>query len=537
MTGDRTFEHRLGGLDFLLARGAETYPDRVVIDDRLNGLCLTYGALRDRAIRLAHALRGLGIGGGDRVAYAFYNEHASIEALFACSMLGAIAVPLNTRLNPKEAAPYLAAQGCRLFLARTDLAGLAAGSGITPVIIRGAPADLGPGVAVLDYEALLAGASGAPMPPGARWEDPYMFAMTGGTTGGSKAVAWTHGGSMFDILTVIAHLGIRRGFSTICLAPTYHAAGLGWAFMPSFWQGGRIIFPASPSFSPVAVHHTVAADQVDYLFMVPAMIGPLRRSWDGTPHHGVKSVCIASAPTPEVQRRQLVEMFPAADIVIAYGMTESFSVSVQTPADLLAYPASVGEPAMCSRVRIVDDDGRPLPAGSTGQIVTRTLAMGLGYNNDPVNTAATFKPCTDDPEGLDWIFTGDVGRLDPDGRVTIVDRSKDIVISGGENVPTVEVETVLMSGPGIRECAVVGLPDATWGERVCAVVVCDGGPEGDAERARSLLALCRDRLARYKVPKQFCFIDALPRSAFGKVLKRDLKNYTFERLYETAALD
>ena len=528
MSSSNSSNHRVGGLDFVLARGAETYPDRVVIDDRLNGVCLTFAELRKRSMQLARALQRLGICKGDRVAYAFFNEHASIEALFACAVLGAIAVPLNTRLHPEEASRYVAAQGCKVFMARSDLIALVASTEVEYVVERTTSTSPRPaGDTTLNYEEIIGTESGIPMPPSARWEDPYMYAMTGGTTGGSKAVSWTHGGSMFDILSVIASLGIKRNYSTICLAPTFHAAGLGWAFMPSFWQAGKIIFSSSPSFSPELLHATLAEEDVQFLFLIPAMIGPIYRAWNRIPITCVKSVCVASAPTPETLRRYLAEIFPEADIVTAYGMTESFSVTVQNPEDLLTYPASVGEPALDSRVRILDAKGREVPRGVTGHIVTRTLAMGLGYNNDPESTAMTFKKCGDDPEGLDWIFTGDLGTMDQSGRVEIVDRLKDIIISGGENVPSIEVETVIMSHPAVRECAVVGIPDDQWGELVSAVIVKGEDKLHDHEMASEILELCRAHLSGYKIPKCFYFIDALPRSSFGKVLKRDLREMEF----------
>lgn len=529
-------ERRLGGIDFILARGAEVYPNKTALDDRLNGVKLSYEQVRARASQLARALAQLGVGKGDRVAYAFYNEHPSIEAVFACCLLGAVAVPLNNRLSPAETIPYIDAQGCRVFMAREELAALGAETAVEHVVIRGGHAGGGSGDGALDYETLLAEQSGARLPPRARWEDPYILAMTGGTTGDSKAVVWTHGGCLMDTLTVIAHLGIGRNYNSVCYAPTYHAAGLGWAFLPPFWQGGTIIFPPTAAFSPSFFHDVLEQEEVHCLFLVPAMIGPIHKAWDGRPLTGVRSICIASAPTPKVLREKLAEIFPESDIVIGYGMTESFSITAQRPADFLAFPDGVGEPSLDARVRIVDDDGNILGPGETGQIVTRTLAMGLYYNNDPDNTAATFKTCRDDHEGLEWIHTGDVGRIDADGRVTIVDRVKDVIITGGENVASVQIETVLSEHPQVRECAVVGLPDERWGELVCAVVVKASEDLDDRDLAAELVASCRGRLGGYKIPKRLVFIDALPRSPFGKVLKRTLRETDFARVVEAADL-
>ena len=522
-------ERRTGGYDFILARAAETYPDRTAIDDRLNAVRLSYAELRARVMRLARALRRLGVQKGDRVAYAFFNEHASIEAMFACSVLGAVAVPLNTRLHKSEASRYISAQECEVFLAREDLAGFGDDASVKYRIVRGTgkrPSG------ALDYETLLGAEEAAALPPAARWEDPLMLAMTGGTTAGSKSVVWTHGGCMIDVLTVIVHLGVKRDYKTIAFAPTYHAVGLGRGFMPSFWQAGTVIFPATPGFSPAFLHQVAAVEDVHYVMLVPGMIEPLYRAWDGRPIGCLKSVSVSSAPTPLRLRRQLAEMFPTADLMMGYGMTESFSISLQRPADFLGHPEGVGEPSLDARVRIVDDDGRSVPRGEVGHIVARTLAMGLYYNNDAENTRLTFRRCTDDPEGMEWIFTGDLGRLDPDGRVTIVDRAKDIIISGGENVSSAEVEAAIIEHPKVRECAIVGLPDERWGEAVCAVVVKTAEDIADEALAREILAHCRRRLGGYKLPKRIAFLDVLPRSPFGKVLKRDLRKSHFARLVD-----
>lgn len=511
-------ERRLGGIDFILRRTAEIHPGRIAIDDRLNRVALTYEELRARSSRLARALIARGVGKGDPVAYAFFNEHASLEILFACCMAGAVAVPLNNRLAPAEAREYLARQDVRAFVGNAALAGLVDGVALDTLILRGS--DLPEGA--LDYEAALAGQSGDALPPQASWEDCYMMAMTGGTTGGPKAAVWSHGGCLMDTLAVLTHMEIKRGTASLCLAPTYHAAGLGWSVLPVLWQGGRLIMPPTPAFNARFVLDTLRREDIRYLMIVPAMIAPLADAWDGVPVTGLQSMCVASAPTPEPQRRRLQAMFPNAGIIAGYGMTETFSMCLQTMGEFLDFPASVGEPSAVTRVRIVDEDGKPVPRGEVGHILGRTMAMSLYYNNDPQNTAGTFRTLPGDPEGLEWMWTGDVGFMDDDGRVTIVDRAKDIIISGGENVPSVEVETVLLSHPAVKECAVVGKPDERWGERVVAVLVKQAGAPDDAALAAEAAALCRDRLAGYKVPKQFAFVDALPRSPFGKVLKRDL---------------
>jgi acyl-coenzyme A synthetase/AMP-(fatty) acid ligase len=187
-------------------------------------------------------------------------------------------------------------------------------------------------------------------------------------------------------------------------------------------------------------------------------------------------------------------------------------------------------------VRIVDDEGRAVAPHTPGHVVTRTLGQSLYYNNDPINTANTFKPCADDPEELDWVFTGDIGYMDVDGKITLLDRAKDVIITGGENVPSTEVESILMLHPEVVECAVIGLPDDRWGEMVCAVLVSSAGATSRVQLSRQLHDACRKQLAGFKVPKRFVFVANLPRNAFGKILKRDLRLTAFDEVYDADRL-
>ena len=529
-------ERRLAGIDFMLVRAAELTPNRIAIDDQAAGKQFTYEALAQRVNRLANGLSQIGVVKGDRVAYAFHNGHRGIEALFACSLLGAIAIPLNTRLTPAEAGSFMTAQGCSCFLADNDLAVMAAEITINRrVIYQLDPATSNQQPGDHDYEALIEQSPARAPLPNARWEDSFALGMTGGTTGGSKAVVWTHGGFMMDILGVIAQLAIRRGENTISFAPTYHIAGLGWAVLPILWQSGTVIFPPTPMFSPEFLLERVRQGGIGYLFMVPAMIEPLYAAWDGEPVTEIRRIGMASAPTFEAQRRKMVEIFPEAELMTGYGMTETFSITLQEPDDFLGHPTGCGYPAMVARVKIIDEAGNPLPQGETGEVVARTLALGSYYNN-PTATEQAFRPLADDPDGVSWMHTGDVGRLDAEGRLEILDRIKDVVISGGENVTSAEVEGVVARHADVVECGVFGQTDPTWGEVVCVAIVRRPGPLSDSNLAAEIVALCRESLAGFKIPRRLMMVDALPRSAFGKVLKRDLRNSEFTQIMEITEL-
>lgn len=512
-------ERQQPGLDLILRRNVELFPDRIALDDRSHGRTFTFSELYKRSTRLARALQSQGVEKGDLVAYAFFNEHASIEALFACCILGAVAVPLNNRLAQVEARDYLNRQHCKVFMSNVELIPMGADTDVSIRIVRGG-SDLPDETS--DYENLLAAEEDTPLPAVSTWGDPYMMAMTGGTTGGPKAAVWGHGGLMMDILSVMVHMEIKRRTCTVMVAPTYHAAGLGWALLPCLWQGGKVILPPTPAFDPAFLLSECATGEVKYLMLVPAMIEPMYKAWDGKPIKGVESAAVASAPTPETQRRKLQEIFPDTHIFNGYGMTETFSMAVQSAGEWLDMPTSAGEPSAVTRIRLVDDEGRRVPTGEIGHVMGRTVSMCLYYNNDPDNTASAFKPMVDDPEGLEWMATGDMGYLDEDGILTLVDRAKDVVITGGENVHSVEVENIILSHSGVTEVGIIGLPDDTWGERVVAVLVKSDPALDEEQLAAEVLKICRDNLAGFKVPKQVAYLEALPRTPFGKVLKREM---------------
>jgi fatty-acyl-CoA synthase len=527
-----TLGHPGGGIEFMLHRAAEIYPSRLAIDDRLNGIRCTYAQLRSRSIRLARGLQAIGVGKGDVVATAFRNEVMAIESIFACAMIGAISAPLNPRLAPPEARQFINLQNVRAFIGRSAFANFIEGTEVKHAVFCGATEGCPADVIIHDYEAIQTGHSDSPFPPRAGLDDPYIIVMTGGTTGGPKGATWSHGGGLIDMLSIMSHWNIRPGQKALCSAPIYHGAGLGWACMPIIWQAGTVIFPGETSFDPETFLRTVRDDLVDCLFIVPALIAPLHSKWDGTPIYTVSSIAISSAPVPKGLRIKVAEMFPSAEKLVCYGMTECCSISMQQPRDFLNFGESVGEPAVVARVRIVDDEGRAVAAHTAGNVVTRTLGQSLYYNNDPRNTANTFKPCPDDPEELDWVFTGDIGQMDVDGRITLLDRAKDVIITGGENVPSTEVESVLMLHPEVLECAVIGLPDDRWGEMVCAVLVSSVGPVSRLQLSRELHDACREQLAGFKVPKRFVFVANVPRNAFGKILKRDLRLVAFDEVYD-----
>ena len=530
----RNPERQLANIAWMVSRGAELHPDRIAIDDLLSQRQLSYGELNARIIQFARGMIGAGIGEGDMVATMFWNEHAIVETIFACARIGAVVAPLNVRLLGSEVTEYVNDHDCRAIVTNAEFAGLFAGA--TPTI-RIAKGDI---EGWQDYEAVIAAQTDTEMPMATCFDEPWRLVSTGGTTGKSKGVLHSHVGTLFTVLADIAEYGIRRFWQTLSVLPAYHVAGMEWGLFTILWRGGTVVFPATKSFDPVRYLAEVRTRDIEYLPLVPALINPLFNAWDGIPLTGPRTVVTTAAPTSAPLRRKLSEMFPEADILVAAGLSESLNMATQSRGELLEYPESIGMPHIDTRVLILDDHDRPVPRGEPGHIAMRNFNTALGYHRNAEATAATWRLRRNDPEGLEWCFTGDIGVMDEDGRISIVDRSKDVIITGGESVPSVEVETVYAECPDIRDCAAVGVEDTHWGEAILLVTVriapkteasSDQRP-ADEDLANDLFLFGRDRLAGFKVPRKIAFVDALPRSHFGKVLKRDLREQSFKRIFD-----
>ena len=521
-------ERQRMGISHFVSRAAELHPDRVAIDDLLNRRTLNYVELDARINRLGRALIRQGVRRGDIVASMLRNEHALVETVFACARIGAIVAPLNVRLIAGEVAEYVNDHGCRTALADTEFADRFEDTGVEFRISFG---DVTPS-GWEDYESLLAVEDPASLPAVTSLDDPYRLVMTGGTTGKSKGVLHSQGGSVITVLADVAEYGIGRGWQTLTILPGYHVAGMEWGMFTIFARAGTVVFPASTSFDPVAYLDEVRTRGIEYLPLVPAVINPLYDAWDGVPLEAPRTVVTTAAPTPLALRRKLAELFPAADIFAAAGLSESLNLATQGPGEFLDQPAAIGEPHLDTRVLILDDDDRSVARGMPGNIAMRNFNTALGYHRNPEAAAVTWRPRQGDPEGLYWCFTGDIGAMDAEGRITLVDRSKDVVKTGGESVPSVEVETTYTGHPHIRDCAAIGVEDERWGEAILLVAVPEADAPDDSELAALLFSWGRGEMSAFKVPKKIAFVDELPRSHFGKVLKRELRDRDFHRVFD-----
>ncbi|WP_034271457.1 acyl-CoA synthetase [Haloechinothrix halophila] len=488
------------------ARRARKTPDTVAVisgDDRW-----TYAQQYQRATRLAHALRQLGVRRGDRVAMLAPNHPVFLETLFASGMLGAVFVPLNTRLAAPELAHCLTDSGSGVLIYAPEYAAVVTETGYSGrrVAVANAGAD------ALDIEELIASQVSEPLDEPVSLDDACMIMYTSGTTGKPKGAVLTHGNITWNSLNVVIDVDLAGDEVTLVVAPLFHTAGLNMTCLPTLLKGGTVIL--EPTFDPDRVLELIEHRRVTYLFGVPAMYDAIAASprWPEADLSSLRQLTCGGAPVPPATIRTYLERGLAFSQ--GYGMTETSPGALYLTRDMSETKAgSAGVPHFFTDVRLVDPDGIDVGQGEKGEILVSGPTVMAGYWNLPDETARSYH------DG-EWFRTGDVGVTDEDGFVSIVDRVKDVIISGGENIYPAEVESVLLEHPAVTECAVVGIPDEKWGEVGRAVVAVTT----DAEVSETdLLEFLSTTLARYKVPKSVAIVDELPRNAAGKVLRKTVR--------------
>ncbi len=509
------------GLGSWPARRARKTPHRtaLIFEDRPT----TYAELHRRATRLAHALRGLGIRRGDRVAYLGPNHPSFLETLFATGMLGGVFVPLNIRLAAAEIAYQLADSGTSALVYAAPHAALvdriSGEAGVRAYVTVAGPVgggeggDVGGGDgAALRYEDLLAGGADDPIDEPVGLDDVCMIMYTSGTTGQAKGAALTHGNITWNAVNFLIDQDLIAEEVALVSAPLFHTAGLNTLTLPVLLKGGTCVLVAA--FDADATLDLVKRHRVTLMFGVPTMYWQVLRSprWEGADLSSVRILTCGGAPVPPA----LIAAYQARGLtfVQGYGMTEaSPGVLFLDAAHAESKAGSAGVPHFFTDVRVVDPTMAEVEPGGTGEVVVSGPHVMSGYWGRPDETAAAF---TDG-----WFHTGDAAKVDEDGYVFIVDRIKDVIISGGENIYPAEVEAALLEHPDVLECAVIGVSDDTWGEVGRAIVV---PRPGSGLSAGDLVASLADRLARYKIPKSVVFAEELPRNAAGKILKATLRN-------------
>ncbi len=507
----------------LLARAARLHPKNAAIVDR--GAVVDYAAFHARSTRLAAHWRGLGLAPGDRVSVLCWNRSEFLEAYFAGAFAGLVVNPLNVRLSAAEQVEVLRDCGSRHLIAQAAFAPL-----VAEMLALGAPVErvtwIGGSATVsvpsVEYECALRAAPGAFTAVEPAGDAPAHLYYTSGTTGRPKGVILTHRNVVTHALGTLAELGISERDTWAHVAPLFHLADA-WATFAVTWAGGR--HAHLERFEARAALELMERERVTITNLIPTMLNLMvadetaaARDWSG-----LRAILSGGAPiAPEVVRR-IVETF-RCEYVQTYGMTETspyLTLSLlkehlkRLPLDeQMRYRAKTGRAFATVELRVVGEDGREVPADekTVGEIRVRGETVTPGYWNRPEETAAAFQ------DG--WLKTGDLAVIDGEGYVTIVDRAKDMIITGGEKVYSTEVEHVLYAHPAVLEAAVYGAPDPVWGESVCAAVVLR---PGRATEAGEIVAFCRARLTHYKAPKHVQFLPELPRTGSGKIAKRLLR--------------
>jgi long-chain acyl-CoA synthetase len=481
-----------------LARAVQVAPERVAV--RCGATELTYAQMWERCRRLAGALRGLGLADGDRVAVVGANCHRYLELYQAIPGAGLAIVPLNPRHAPAELGYALEDSGARMLFAGAGID--APLDGLERVI------DLGDG-----YEELLAEASPADFPD----LEPDTLAglfYTGGTTGAAKGVMLTHRNLLANALHFQVCWRFRPETCWLIVAPLFHAAG-SIAVLATVWNAGEQV--VLRAFDPGAALDLIERFGVTATLVVPTMLAALTEEQLIRPRD-ISTLCRLShggAPIATETLRRARAAFPDTTFLHIYGATETSPIATLLPDEELLLDApqarSCGQPAVGVEVTIRDQLGERVPTGEVGELAIRGDNVMVGYWNKPKETAAALA------DG--WYRSGDLGYQDEHGYIYLVDRAKDMIVTGGENVYCSEVEEALFSHPAVAEAAVFGIPDERWGEAVHAVVV-----PREAVCEDDLLEHCRRLIAGYKLPKAIELrSEPLPKSAAGKVLKRELR--------------
>jgi long-chain acyl-CoA synthetase len=473
-----------------------------------------------RAARLAGALSALGYRPGDRIGILSLNSDRYLECFFGLAWSGLVFVPINTRLAPTEIVYWLTDSGCSgLFVDDTFQAILAEVRPQIPDVrhvihIGDAPTPSGQ----YAYDPLIAAANPA-TDAGRRGDDLAGIFYTGGTTGRSKGVMLSHANILANAQNLLPGADAGPDMRYIHAAPMFHLADGAMTFLATAYGGIHYFLPR---FDPAAMLQAIAEHRITHALIVPTMINMLVHHPEVTKRNlsSLRKVIYGASPMPEAVIRRALEVIPGARFTQAYGQSEASPVMTLLPSEYHCFDGpfagrmkSAGQAVLGCEIRINDVDDNEVPFGTVGEICGRGPLVMLGYWNQPELTAHTLRN--------GWLHTGDGGYMDEAGFVYVVDRMKDMIVSGGENVYSAEVEEALYSHPAVAECAVIGVPDEAWGERVHAVVrLKPGRLTTEAE----LIASCHTHIANYKCPRSLDIREEpLPLSGAGKILKTELR--------------
>ena len=500
-------------IGLLISKRAYLHPDRLALNDALAGRKFSYAELNNRVNRVCSVLNSVGLTRGDRVAILAFNGHEFLESFFACARIGLVAVPINCRLTTTEITYILKDCGAKAMVFDSEFASAIEevqamgeqGSDIEDWLeIRGKEVDF-----ARDYEHMISSQGSEDPPATAGGEDNLFIMYTSGTTGLPKGAVHTHNTVFWSVLNYSVTAGMHFDDTHLVFLPLFHIAALVGA-VSALYSGNSLV--VLRSFDPQKSWSLIVDEKISTSYAVPAMLDFMLQvpDFENYDWSSLRWLMSGGAPLSVETIKSYKKV--GIDITQAFGMTEACgAVCMVGPEDGMRKAGSVGKAFFHTELRIVDKDGMDVPAGQEGEIIVCSPTIMKEYWNNP---EATTEAIVDG-----WYHTGDVGVRDEEGFITIRDRIKDMIISGGENVYPAEVENVLMQHSQILEAAVIGQQSKKWGESPFAVVVSVSAGLTEAE----VISHCDGKLARFKIPKGVTFVDELPRNSLGKVLKRQLR--------------
>ena len=509
--------------DFL-RRAAKLYPGQEAVVD--GDLRLTYAQFNDRVQQLANALTALGVAKGDRVAILSPNSHQFLEVLYATAAIGAGVVPINYRLIASDFEYILKHSGTKVAIVDSDYASVVEGlRGELPAVEHYLTARYETDEVLAgwqDYESLLAAQpSTPPADPGLAENDLLSINYTSGTTARPKGVMITHRNAYINVYNAIAHWRITQDDRELWTLPMFHANGWGGPYALTAMGATHVVLRKVEG---PAIYQLLQDEGITFACMAPAVLAtilefPDKASYDiGTKPRFV----IAGAPPPQTFIQRLEEEL-GWEFIQIYGLTETSPIL--TIAEIKPHlrlegeayyrtKARAGQEVIGTDVRVFGSDGVEVPWDdeAIGEVAARSNVVLAGYWKQPEETAKVIR------DG--WFFTGDMATVNRDGYINIVDRAKDVIISGGENISSLEVEDVLYTHPAVLEAAVIGVPSESWGETPMAIIV---PRDGATPTSEEIIAHCREKMAHFKAPSRVEFVASLPRTATGKLKKFELR--------------
>ncbi|WP_207838620.1 fatty-acid--CoA ligase FadD5 [Williamsia soli] len=495
-------------------RHALMTPDEIAV--KYLGVATTWRDLDDRSHRFAAALQHRGVRFGDRVLIALLNRTEYVEAVLGANLIGAIPVPVNIRMSPAEVGYLVQDSGARIILTERLLAPLAdAVRASTGTIDTTIVVDAADSADHVDYETCLAQDPAEPAEVDIPEDTVALIMYTSGTTGKPKGAMLTHANLQSQAMTTINASAGQPGDIASVVPPIFHIAGIA-AFAPVFYRGIRAVIHPLGAFDPEDMLDTLEREGTTSVFMVPAQWQAVCAAQRAKPRHlKLRTISWGAAPAPDTVLREMNELFPDALNMTAFGQTEMSPVTTLLEGqDAIRKIGSIGKVVPAVTARIVDPLMEDVKPGEVGEIVYRGPNLMKGYWRNPQATADAFRG--------GWFHSGDLVRQDDEGFLYVVDRAKDMIISGGENIYCAEVENVLYSHPAIAEAAIIGRAHPKWGEVPVAVVVLAEGT--DSLTLGDLGPHLDENLARFKHPKDLIVVDELPRNPGGKVVKPKLRD-------------